>query len=72
VLLELDLRGSDGRELLGWLERHRPALRERVLIVTAAASDASFASFLREHAGPVLHKPVKGDELLAAIARVLA
>lgn len=71
VLLELDLPGADGRELLSWLERHKPALHRRALVVTSAASDASFESFLRTYKGPVLHKPVRGDELLAGIARVL-
>jgi signal transduction histidine kinase len=72
VLLELDLPGADGRELLAWLAEHRPALHQRALIVTSAASHEQYEDFLRTYAGPVLHKPVRGDELLAEIARVLA
>lgn len=72
VLLELDLPGADGRELLAWLAEHRPALHRRALIVTSAASHEQYEDFLRTYAGPVLHKPVRGDELLAEIARVLA
>ncbi len=71
VLLELDLPGADGRALLSWLEQHRPDLHRRALIVTSAGSDASFEGFLRKYPGIVLHKPVRGDELLDNIARVL-
>ena len=31
-----------------------------------------YETFLRTYQGPVLHKPVRGDELLAEIARVLS
>jgi two-component system NtrC family sensor kinase len=72
VLLELDLPGFDGRKLLGWLAEHRPQLHQRALIVTSAASRAQYESFLRSYEGPVLHKPVHGDELLAEITRMLA
>ena len=72
VLLELDLPGVDGRKLLDWLEEHRPALHRRALVVTSVASKPQYESFLRDYAGPVLHKPVRGEELLAEIARVLA
>jgi hypothetical protein len=42
------------------------------LIVPSAASHEQYEDFLRTYSGPVLHKPVRGDELLAHIARVLA
>jgi signal transduction histidine kinase/CheY-like chemotaxis protein len=72
VLLELDLPGADGRELLAWLAEHRPELHQRALIVTSAASHEEYETFLRTYPGPVLHKPVRGDELLEHIARVLS
>jgi CheY-like chemotaxis protein len=71
VLLELDLPGLDGRKLLDWLERNRPALRKHALVVTSVASQPQYESFLRDYDGPVLHKPVRGEDLLAEIARVL-
>jgi signal transduction histidine kinase/CheY-like chemotaxis protein len=72
VLLELDLPGFDGRKLLGWLAEHRPKLYQRALVVTSAASRAQYEPFLRTYEGPVLHKPVHGDELLAEITRMLS
>lgn len=68
VVLELDLPGVDGRELLDWMAEHRPTLRRHTLLVTSTASDSRHEAFLREYTGPVLHKPVRGEELLAAIA----
>jgi signal transduction histidine kinase/CheY-like chemotaxis protein len=67
ILLELDLPETDGRALLAWLAEHRPALRQRALVVTSAASRPEYEAFLRSYEGPVLHKPVRGDALLAAI-----
>jgi signal transduction histidine kinase/CheY-like chemotaxis protein len=72
VVLELDLPRSDGRQLLDWLAEHRPELRRRSLIVTAAANRKQYESFLRDYDGSVLHKPVHGNELLEEIGRVLA
>jgi CheY-like chemotaxis protein len=72
ILLELDLPGLGGRELLTWLAEHRPALHRHTLVVTSVGTQPQYETFLRTFQGPVLHKPVRGDELLAEIARVLA
>jgi signal transduction histidine kinase len=72
VLLELDLPGLDGRKLLGWLAEHRPDLHRHALIVTSVGAQPEYETFLREYGGPVLRKPVRGEELLSEIARVLA
>jgi signal transduction histidine kinase len=71
IVLELDLPGADGRELLAWLEQQRPELYSRVLIVTSAASKAQYEPFLQKHRGPVLHKPVSGEQLLGELAQLL-
>ena len=71
IVLELDLPGTDGRQLLSWLKEQRPDLYRRALIVTSAASKAQYETFLDAHEGPVLHKPVCGDDLLAEIAGML-
>ena len=70
VVLELDLPGVDGRELLDWMAQHRPTLHRHTLLVTSTSSDSRHEAFLRGYAGPVLHKPVRGEELLEAIARL--
>jgi signal transduction histidine kinase len=67
VVLELALPEQDGRTVLSWLAAHRPALRKRALIVTAAGSSTQFGDFLRTTDEHVLHKPVRGDALLAAL-----
>jgi CheY-like chemotaxis protein len=72
VLMELDLQGSDGRELLNWLTVNRPALRDAVLLVTAASSKPEYAEFLRTYQGLLLLKPANGNELLQAVEYTLA
>ncbi len=71
VVLEVDLPGADGRSLLEWLEQKRPALLNSVLLVTAAAGEAKFAEFFANYSGRVLHKPVHGEELGAAIEAII-
>lgn len=71
VLLELDLPGLDGRKLLAWLAEHRPALHKRALVVTSAGAQSQYDAFLRSYTGPVLHKPVKGEELIGQIASLV-
>ena len=67
VLMELDLPGADGRELLSWLEAHRPELARCVVLSTSGGSASSYEDFLRTYPGAVVHKPVRGEALLAAI-----
>jgi len=68
LLCELDLPEIDGPALLAWVKEHRPALYARSLVVTSASARPELEAFLQEYSGPILHKPVTGDELLAAIS----
>jgi CheY-like chemotaxis protein len=70
AIIELDLPIADRRVLWNWLEQQRPELARRTIIVTGAASKEAFASFLSSYTGPVLHKPVRGEELLTTLARL--
>ena len=67
LVVELDLPGEEGRELLSWLEAERPDLARRAILATSGGSNASTAEFLRGYRGPVVLKPLHGSELLAAI-----
>jgi signal transduction histidine kinase len=67
VLMELDLPGADGRELLSWLDAHRPELARRVVLSTSSGGASSYDDFLDTYPGAVVHKPVRGEALLAAL-----
>lgn len=71
AVVELDLPGNDGPQLLSWLAQNRPELAGHTLIVTSPDAENRYADFLRLHHGPVLHKPVRGEHLLSAIATML-
>jgi CheY-like chemotaxis protein len=71
AVVELDLPGNDGPELLTWLAENRPELARHTLLVTSADSEPNYTDFLRTHHGPVLRKPVRGESLLAAVAAML-
>jgi signal transduction histidine kinase/ActR/RegA family two-component response regulator len=68
AIIELDLPVADGRVLWNWLREQHPELARNTIIVTGAAAKEAFAEFLAGYAGPVLHKPVRGEELLEALA----
>jgi signal transduction histidine kinase/CheY-like chemotaxis protein len=67
LLVELDLHGSDGREFVAWLQREHPALARRTVLATSGGSRPNFREFLAAYPGIILHKPLRGPELLAAI-----
>jgi signal transduction histidine kinase/CheY-like chemotaxis protein len=67
LLVELDLHGSDGREFVAWLQREYPALARRTVLATSGGSRPAFREFLAAYPGIILHKPLRGPELLAAI-----
>ncbi len=68
AIIELDLPIAERRLFWHWLEQNRPELARHTIIVTGAASKEAYATFLASYAGPVLHKPVRGEELLTALA----
>lgn len=70
AIIELDLPIPNGRVLIDWLRAQQPELAARTVIVTGAASKEAFAGFLTAYQGVVLHKPVRGEELLAALAEL--
>ncbi|HLK35600.1 MAG TPA: ATP-binding protein, partial [Polyangiaceae bacterium] len=70
LVVELDLPGEEGRELLTWLEIERPDLARRTILATSGGSNASTAEFLRGFQGPVVLKPLHGGDLIAAIDSV--
>ena len=72
AVIELDLPGNDGTELLSWIAANRPALERRVLLVTSANVESRYAEFLLGYKGPILSKPLSGEVLLAAVARLLS
>jgi len=72
LVIEIDLPGNDGPELLAWIREKRPALARRILIVTSADADPRYHEVLQAHQGTVLRKPVSGEALLHAVAELLA
>ncbi len=70
LVVEVDLPGSNGREFVGWLQAEHPALARRTILATSGGSRASFQEFLHAYSGIIVHKPLRGPELLAAIEAV--
>lgn len=72
IVSEIGTAPGTGSELYTWLSENRLAMVKRLVLVTSSTADAAHAELLRSHPGPVLHKPVKGEELLHALEDALA
>ena len=70
LLMELDLPDPDGRNLLTWLENDRPELARRTILATSGGGRPNYEEFFRNYGGIIVHKPVRGAELVAAIEKV--
>jgi DNA-binding response OmpR family regulator len=66
VILDMMMPKSSGWDVLSFLERERPALLPRVVIVSAAGESMLEPSSTRGRC--VLHKPFNADELYAVVA----
>lgn len=69
VLTEVSLPELDGRELLEWLEQHRPELAPKTIFVTGQDEAAPYREFLEHVGNTVLVKPVSRAKLLEEIER---
>lgn len=65
ILLDLGMPYLHGATLLSLLEREQPEVLERLIVITGA-SDAVLAG-VAERVGAVLRKPMKVDEIVAAV-----
>lgn len=72
VLTELELPETDGFALLEHLRAHHPLLLESAIAMTASGQDPELLVRLSSFAIPVLEKPLKPDQLTAAIEQTKA
>ncbi len=70
IVIELDLPGLGAHALVAWLRLKRPALAQRVALVTSFDAEQRHAATLQLHRGPVLQKPMRGEALLRALAEL--
>jgi DNA-binding response OmpR family regulator len=63
---------SSAADLCDWIKKERPEMASRVLFTVSNAGEEAVSEFLRKAGCPVLRKPFKIEELLAAVQSVLA
>ena len=71
VVTDLMMPGMSGIEFADRLATSYPALRRRLIVLTGGAVSAKGEAFLARRDLSVLHKPVRPEELLAAINTLL-
>lgn len=70
VISDLRMPGVSGIDLYGQLERERPALLHRLILLTGDSVSSDAAAFVRRSACPVLNKPFELADLRAIVDRV--
>lgn len=72
IVAELGSASDAGLAIHRWLFEHQPVMTRRLVIALSSSADARHEAFLGAHEGPLLHKPVGGDDLVRAIDAALS
>jgi len=67
ILLDLDLPGMDGRELLGVIKADEQLRHIPVVVVTGSKAEEDVLRSYRLHANAYVRKPINGAEFLEAV-----
>ncbi len=70
IITDMQMPEVDGRQLYAWLLEQKPELARRTAFVISSA-DAQQQEMLHQTGRPGLEKPLRRDELLDAVERVL-
>lgn len=70
VICDVRMPFLEGRRFYDELKKEYPQLKERVVFVTAWASDPDIREFAERERCPLLGKPVDMDELIRTVRRV--
>ena len=71
VLCDLKMPQLEGDMFFSTVERLNPALARRFIFITGMADDPHFEKFVATVKAPLLRKPVRIEQLLAALNSVL-
>lgn len=72
ILSDVVMPGGGGQRFLSELTARDPVLASRVIFMTGGSFRGDLQEFLRTQGQPVLNKPVRLSELMAAISRLVA
>ncbi len=71
VLTDVRMPDLDGPGLFREIERRHPALRGRVVFITGDTARAELRELLGARGAPIIEKPIRLDEVLRVVARLL-
>jgi len=72
VIADLQVCGSSsGSDITEWLAQHRPALNQRLIWMCALAPSEDAGEKNTGNGHPILQKPFKASDLLAAVDELL-
>jgi len=71
IITDLRMPGRTGLEVHDWLQAHRPALFDRLIIATGDVASPAIREFIQRTSRPVLEKPFELSTLAAMVEQVL-
>jgi signal transduction histidine kinase/CheY-like chemotaxis protein len=71
VITDLRMPGRTGLEVHDWLQTHRPALFDRLIIATGDVASPAIREFIQRTSRPVLEKPFELSTLAAIVEQVM-
>jgi two-component system NtrC family sensor kinase len=72
VLTDVRMPGINGMAVLGWIGKHRPELRDRVVFMTGDTCEPTVQKFIEENSVPSITKPYDIANLFRTIDEVIS
>ncbi|MGA2193407.1 MAG: ATP-binding protein, partial [Nitrospirota bacterium] len=72
VLTDVRMPGLNGIAVLGWIKKHKAALKDKVIFITGDTCEPSLHKFIEENGVPALAKPYNIGDLLETVEEVLS
>jgi len=69
VLLDIYLPGENGTDLINDMLSNKRLKDIPIIVITGTREDSIVKTFYKKHVNSYLHKPIKREELLEAIAK---
>jgi len=63
--------GLNGADVHSWVERHRPALAKRIIVITGDTASDETLGLLAQAGTPCIEKPFRVQQLLAVVEKTI-
>src|SRR5260370_42467262 len=73
VISDIRMPGAvNGAEVHGWIQKNRPDLRTRIILISGDTANSETQAFLAHSGTPSIEKPCRVQQLIAMVAKTFA